>query len=429
VYVMYRRSQVMGIVAFLQDWLEHLTSRLFGTLDSHVDPVVAMFEAIGDNFNSGDSVQHLEAAWREMGKSTVESVIRDGGWTYPLAREDNESDAVDDSKLRNLFAKELLEPDNSRVWYVCVEPANRQHGALGVVLGLPEEAAFGDHSFSRRFVPDDNGNFSQVPVSLMDATAISLIHEFNRATESADPIKWVTELPRQNLEIARLIDDAAARLLARPVALRGIDGASMFGMDLLSACNRVASAPYENRRCVGTMTLGVVSPLPMAITFADATGGPLRLELADVRMLRKLLEITSDDLWLVSDGAVALGYFDRKQGGEDALADIPMVRFERNSTWRFGTRTVDVMTVDKGCPRLPRRETDQDQFSKDFESVFGKSPCPAMWALVDAAKIQKHGTMIVISEGASDEAARALGSEPAGHAILSRWLGWPVDQY
>ncbi|PEL01348.1 hypothetical protein CN606_17800 [Bacillus toyonensis] len=130
------------------------------------------------------------------------------------------------------------------------------------------------------------------------------------------------------------------------------------------------------------------------------------VELTEYRAVRKLLEISQDDLYLICDGYKIIGFIEEKNNLAELINSF-IVRFNGLGQWEVeqknGTR---IISVSYGVPKLPKISISEGDFSQKFERVFGIKSYKNVWALIDSAKEQKHGTMIVITDDALGESNR-----------------------
>ncbi len=198
-----------------------------------------------------------------------------------------------------------------------------------------------------------------------------------------------------------LIRAAGKRLMRTPIwATGGHDIGNLF-----EAVNTISSLTYEGEEITGRLILARRSH---ASTVADIS---LRrpIELRDFRAIRKLMEISSDDLALISDGANVYG-FGRITGDYDLQQeDLFLIRFVKHFTWELQHAGQVLMRVAYGQPHVPRFPVREHKFKSDLVRIFvGIAPhdCDVLWSLVRRAGQQKRGTMLVISAGAAEEAER-----------------------
>lgn len=147
-----------------------------------------------------------------------------------------------------------------------------------------------------------------------------------------------------------------------------------------------------------------------------------RISLRDsenLRSIRKLLEISHDDVFLICDGEYIRGtgvfsdnyrYKYRHNIYNDKVFTI---KFNSQGCWELRNNKNDIMiNVSYGIPSLPKQVIDRNTFNNECKKIFGTccdedEDCyEDVWNFIEEARKQKHGTMIVINELAAEEAQR-----------------------
>lgn len=119
------------------------------------------------------------------------------------------------------------------------------------------------------------------------------------------------------------------------------------------------------------------------------------------RELRKLLAMTNSDNGLLVTKEEAVGLTSGKQFRS-------FIRFDGNGKWKLYLNDTDhpIVSVEGNVCSFCTTEV-TNEFHPAFQSVFGDEGDPnTIKAIVDEAKQQKHGTSIIISECAEEEAER-----------------------
>ena len=134
---------------------------------------------------------------------------------------------------------------------------------------------------------------------------------------------------------------------------------------------------------------------------------PVRMQ--NPRAVRKLLEVSSDDLNLLSDSGSVYG-LGRTSGPYDQKAeDVFLIRFVRHNAWELNHDGHQMMQVVDGHPHLPKEKFDKHKFEHDVKRIFStidSKEIARLWDLVLEAAKQRHGSMVVISSGAGEESLR-----------------------
>ena len=176
---------------------------------------------------------------------------------------------------------------------------------------------------------------------------------------------------------------------------------------LFDACNKVASMRYEGGESTGRIFLARDGHenVDLRLRFAEA------IPFQNHRAVRKLLEITrgKDDLGLLSDSRVVWGLGALRGQYNPRAEDLFILRFTGHYAWELAHGADTLMQVAYGDPRLPQPKLDVTKLEMDLRRLFpdaGAEGAAAVRRVVEAAAEQRHGTMVVVSASAADEAAR-----------------------
>jgi hypothetical protein len=186
------------------------------------------------------------------------------------------------------------------------------------------------------------------------------------------------------------------------------------GPDLFNGLNRVATTRYERRVGVGSLLLAAAASehIDRSVTLQAP------VPISETRTLRKLLETSSrHGESLLTDGSVVYGLGRQRPDYSGASESVFQVLVIGDGTWELYHAGVALATVQFGAPRLPEQRLRRERLDDVAGRVFRECDSDALWALATAAADAEHGTMLVISERAAEEAARlgsqALTIEPA----------------
>jgi hypothetical protein len=204
-----------------------------------------------------------------------------------------------------------------------------------------------------------------------------------------------TEIPMPRA--AELLRAAAARLID---GVRGPAAGEIAAEDLLETLDAVAAITYEKAENHGRILL---STAPHCTEF-------LRLErpvdLRRSRAMRKLLEMTSARLALAVAGREATALIPLADTGlpDGAVA----IDFGGRHRWELRVADEVLMRVEAGVPDVPRPKMRRDDFDEAWLTAFGavSDHAELVWSVAEAAMEQRHGTLLVVSPAAPDEAQR-----------------------
>ncbi|BBZ31738.1 hypothetical protein [Mycolicibacterium confluentis] len=200
------------------------------------------------------------------------------------------------------------------------------------------------------------------------------------------------------------ISKAAAKALTESAArLAG----TVTGGQLFEGLNRLATTPYERRVGVGSLllTAQTVQHVDCSLRFRK----PVHVN--ETRALRKLLETSSrNGESLLTDGEVAFGLGRRKANYPESSQSVFQLVVAGNGAWELLHGEARLTAVEFGEPRLPVQQLRPERLNDMCSRLFEAPDSHALWGLARAASEAEHGTMLVISDSAADEATR-LGSQ------------------
>lgn len=235
--------------------------------------------------------------------------------------------------------------------------------------------------------------------SLLDATVAVYLNDCAEALTKPDPGSSFTTFDRDPDEIIRA---AGKKLMYTPSStcdqLDGWHG-------LFEACNTISSLNYEGAEGVGRMLLSKRGHSNIETTLA--LSAPVKIQ--NYRAVRKLLEMSSDEISLLSDSGYIYGLGNIKDSYEQTAEDLFLINFTKHYTWELLHANHIMMRVSYGQPELPRASINKQKFEAGIKRIFPKitpKEISRLWELVLEATRQKHGTMVVVSSGAKEESNR-----------------------
>jgi DisA bacterial checkpoint controller nucleotide-binding len=199
-------------------------------------------------------------------------------------------------------------------------------------------------------------------------------------------------------EVARR---AAAQLVTSSVMLTG----SIHGTDLYSALTAVSTTRYEGASGYGSVIVAAEDDPALAVDVKLRS--PVRI--GETRGLRKLLEISDrDKLGLLTDGRVIFGLGHVEASYDPAGERIFEFHIVGQGRWLMRHGGDVLFEAEFGQPKLRKERMDKARFADTVERIFAQVNADSenLWKLADAAAEQAHGTMLVISDKAAEEAAR-----------------------
>lgn len=134
-----------------------------------------------------------------------------------------------------------------------------------------------------------------------------------------------------------------------------------------------------------------------------------RVPISNNRHIRKLLEISTEELYLLSDGNYIVGVGKATGNYSYENEDIFIVKFLGYHTWQLNHLNHRLMDVDHDKASLPSEAVTYSEFKHRILQLFDDLDVPDinnLYKLIIAATKQDRGALIVISKNARSEAIR-----------------------
>ncbi|MBM7696962.1 DNA integrity scanning protein DisA nucleotide-binding domain protein [Salimicrobium jeotgali] len=174
--------------------------------------------------------------------------------------------------------------------------------------------------------------------------------------------------------------------------------------NLFELINLISSQYYEGAESSGRIIISQNEHPAVNVTlkFIDP------INLSNHKAIRKLLEMTSDSISLLANGneAYGMGYVADYDFKEE---DLFIIEFKGHFKWELKHLEEILMIVEYFQPKLPRERIGKELFSDHLIRIFSSikhDDINTVWDIIQAATEQKHGTMVVISNKAAEEADR-----------------------
>jgi len=317
--------------------------------------------------------------------------------SHPVAQE-HQDRRLDIKSYRNAIL-EILNRENaySDDKYFISYPA-KIYGYLVFVLlkfnksGLDETYSLTKTKFNDRF---------EISSSFTD----SLIKVFLNSCKEAlyNPTPGPDGLNRNEDEMYRLAGNEFMYTISQA-------GGNFDGLHgLYDACNTISSLRYEGSEGIGKVVIAKRGHknIKMILELADP------IDVSNYRKVRKFLEVADKNSVVFSDSAFIYGLAEitgKYNPSEESLFEI---EFLQHYKWEVKHDGNAMMTVAYMQPNIPKDKIDKRKFELDIVRIFNKiekRDIEYLWDLINQATQQLHGTMLVITDNAKNEASR-LGKQ------------------
>ena len=178
--------------------------------------------------------------------------------------------------------------------------------------------------------------------------------------------------------------------------------------------SKISYLPYEGNKVNYKYMVWGIDKRNCDITFVGHN-----ITLDNHKQIRKLLEINykekNSGLYLVCNGARIEGYISPK----NLEGEFYLVEFNGTGKWSFcyqGSNKKKIIFSDKRVDLF--KDDDKKKFSSYYKAMFGnETNIENIWPIVESAKGQKHGTMLLFTENALKETERL---HSAGYQVSIR---------
>jgi hypothetical protein len=327
-----------------------------------------------------------------------------------LAQRDPERNAfAADARSRQLLGDRIFR----RAWQRAVEQAlAREEDAPGwrsfasspadikgyrvvCVLQLARKAVDSYYSLTRETL-DEHGHLS---TSLLDALVGALLTGCGKALGLPDPGSSARVIDRTASELHR----NAGRGLMQTVAwaCRSYEAVHT----LYDAICELSAARYEGESKKGRMLIAAQDhPIVESLVQFDNP-----VSLTSTKAARKIFEVVTPDLLALSEGTKIHGLGRLRGPYDERREDLFLVDLVSHHVWQLSHAGHILMRVQYGQPSLPVQPVDEGKLSSTISRLFKdieKEDVARLRTQVLAATRQRHGTLLVISDHAAEEAKR-----------------------
>ena len=391
--------------------LESKAKELFQNLDESLQPEVFLVGMLADKssasrhqscvepeddfwIHSNDFRTVGEVSQGLIGQYPESNLIH----SHPIAQE-NEDRSLQVRSIRDAIRQNIethqARPENRR-FYVSL-PAEVQGYWVCTVLSLQDDIIALYPALLRDTVQLHEDRSYPLPVSFLDAVTEQFLRYACEELSKPEPCN-PTHIDNENL-----LRDAGAAL-ARNIVPRMSDKLIGQGYYLFRDCSTISSLRYERSAGSGRILLATNDhpAIEPTVTFASP------VELRDHRAARKLLQLSFDSISLHSDsnqiwGLAEVGEYDNSK------EDLFEVQILGHHHWELRHNDSTLMTVRYGVPSLPKLGLDEQAFRSNVTRIFkniSDFSTNRLLSLVKEAEQASHGTMLLISTVAEEEAKR-----------------------
>ncbi|MCD4742996.1 MAG: DNA integrity scanning protein DisA nucleotide-binding domain protein [Desulfobacteraceae bacterium] len=394
---------------------EAAAKRVFELLDGRFNPEIFFVGILIDNLKDcyPACVEPENDFWIQS--ETFNSTLEIAGNIYTSYPEKNilhshqlAQKSHDESLFRRSIKdaiKKIVDDEKttpSSVSYFVSNPSKVNGYLVCAVLKLQKTVIASHQSLTISQVPIHEYSSMPVAISLIDAAIIIFLEKVSGELNLPDPGKNTSSFNAE--EVIR----EAANKFMMGLAYRADDRCIEGWHSLFSECNSIAASFYEKAAGKGSFLLAEKKH-PAIQTFVEFTY-PTKLKVT--RGARKLLELASKDYAMHTDSEKIYGLVNSKVLPVTD-EDIFKINILEHHHWEVTYAGNVLMRVKYGQPYLPKPSFNEEKLRNDLPRIFNKitnKQINRIVGLVREAEREKHGTMLLISKDAKNEAQR-LGNQ------------------
>lgn len=230
----------------------------------------------------------------------------------------------------------------------------------------------------------------------------SIIKTYLNASTNALKAKSLSEFKILSKSRDELVSSAAHDFM-KTVSACGQNGHNLH--ILYDACNTISSLKYEGEEGLGKMIIAKKNHQNISLTIALEE--PILIK--DFRKVRKFLELADHKNLLISDSVYIYGLGKIKGKYNHHEESLFVIHFTKHFHWEVLHHHKIMLSVAFRMPSLYSEQINKEKFYSTLNRVFkdiDRDRLNNLWEITIEATKQKHGTILVITNAAKEEAER-----------------------
>lgn len=264
-----------------------------------------------------------------------------------------------------------------------------------VVLQL-NEAVYHAHN---HLTTEKNEQGLKIYRSLLEKLVESFLSEKSNSLYFPNPGKNLSGDGRKSDELLR----EAAFNFMYTISVKGKAFEGLHG--LFDACNKLSIAKYEGTENHGHII--VTQKDHSAVEMVSVLETPFTFR--DFRKVRKLLQLSSNELGMICNTNQVLGLGKIKESYDPSSESVFSVHFKGIHCWDVSHSNKTIMRMRYGIPDFETELINERRFLSDAQRIFsGTEPKEIQYLLTLAFAVtrQANGALLIISDKAREEASR-----------------------
>ncbi len=366
---------------------------LFGISDNETDKKYQICLPPEANYINLQDFSELDILAEQYRKNAPDSEILN---SHPIAEENNKRRIKVNAyrkSIQTILEKKGLYDDKS---YFISFPTTINNFHVFTILSINKPMLQNIYSLKKDKI---HGRYT-IFNSLFSAVIDSLFVECNNALK--DPENAFTVIGNYENQIFK---NAGIKLM-NSISARVTN--NLVPKGLLQSCNEIAALKYEGAKGIGNMILA--SKNHENIKYLLKLSEPINFK--EHRKVRKFLELSSNNFDIISDTERIYGLGTTKGTYNPMKENLFYIKFLDHHKWELYHNDFPMLRVCYSKSSYPKEKINKIKFTSDLDKIFGNirnELKEELWDIIITATEQKHGTMIVISKEATEEAERLSG--------------------
>lgn len=407
-----------GYQQHLQISLQLSAERLFDKIDYNLNPKVFLLGILTKEEQDKHPIclEPEDCGFSVKAFSDIDSVAEqfqkiDGEnkifHSHPIAQESHRQKISTNAQIKAI--EKILEREsylNDKQHFISY-PSYVNGYQVFVVLEIDKEALAKHYSLTK----DKFRERYPISRSFIESTIKVFLSECNFALKTPD--RTFKAIRRNSDEILREAGDLFMDTVSQV-------GEEFDGYGLFETCNMISSLKYEGAEGLGKMIIAKKDHSNIRLKLELQQ--PIRLN--NYRKVRKFLEISNDNSIIISDSVYLYGLGEKVGHYNPKEESLFIIDFMSHFKWQVSHDNTPLMMVEYRQPNIPKERMNRSKFYSDLSRVFNtiqRNQLDILWDITTEATQQKHGTMLVVSANAKEEAKR-LGNQsfPLQPIILNK---------
>ena len=392
--------------------INHDVDNIFSSLDKRFQPEIFLVGILVDEHNerrfpacvependfwalSEDFNNVLQDAQNSLKNDPEKNLFH----THPLAQKYHDTRIFKRAVKNNIY--KCINENKSRpegMSYFTSIPQEQNGYLVSIVIGLQTDVLSNYKCLQKTQLVFDEYHKSNVQTSFVESVIQNYLNEASKKLLLPDPGCDVDPFDTDDI-LLRSAKDFAVQLSIRTNPQKYEAWYGVF-----KNCNAISSSYYEKATGKGTIVLARKEHhcLVSEVKFLNP------INLSNTKGARKLLQLASNDLSLHCDGQMIYGLV-KIQDYHCDNEDVFVIKFVEHYHWEISHAEQTLMRVKYGRVHIPKAKFDEYKLRSDLFRIFDdikKESIDQIVDLVNTAVTEQHGTMLLISSNAENEAKR-----------------------